>query len=136
MSDCLGEDKKVGVTGANKVNWLDRINKAIASGEFAKLPDFDQMFDEIKFYGNVNLHVFILASRGGVVSYLDHLYAFLEVVSARGAKPFVHLFTDGKDVPEKQFINDLPEIEEKIKANNAVLSSISGRFFAMDTNLM
>ena len=136
MSSCSEEEKKLGATGANKVNWLDRINKAIVSGEFAKLPDFDQMFDDIRFYGNVNLHVFILASRGGVVSYLDHLYAFLEVVNARGAKPFVHLFSDGKDVPEKQFINDLPEIEGKIKEHNAMLASISGRFFAMDTNLM
>ncbi len=99
----------------NSVNWLERINKSIETGEFSKLRDVVKLFKELQSEGKVNLHVFILASRGGVDSYLDHLYAFLRVTKDHGVKPFVHLFSDGRDVPPKQFLEDLPELEVRIK---------------------
>lgn len=122
------------VEGIGSVNWLKKINKSIETGEFAKLRDVLELFEDLKSEGKTNLHVFILASRGGVDSYLDHLYAFLKIAKEHGVKAFVHLFSDGQDVPPKQFLSDLPEIEQKIKENNSVLASISGRHYAMDRN--
>lgn len=132
MSDCQAGFKSSGVEEMNSVNWLERINKSIETGEFSKLRDVVKLFKELKSEGKVNLHVFILASRGGVDSYLDHFYAFLKVTKDYGVKAFVHLFSDGQDVPPKQFLNDLSEIEHQIKENNSILASISGRHYAMD----
>ncbi|AFN64992.1 phosphoglyceromutase [Mycoplasma wenyonii str. Massachusetts] len=116
--------------GAGRVveTGLYRINQAIKLGEFEHLENVQKVFEGLKS----NLHVMILASRGGVHSHISHLYAFLEVAKASGVKPFVHLFGDGRDVAPKQFLTDLEEIEEKIKESGAVLASISGRYYAMD----
>lgn len=113
-------------------HWMSVITKSIETGNFAKRDDVLDVFEQLKFNGNTNLHIFLLASRGGIDSYLDHLYVFLDIVKKHKIKPFVHLFSDGQDVPQKQFLVDLPEIEEKIKEAGGMLASISGRFYAMD----
>ncbi|AHC39937.1 phosphoglycerate mutase [Mycoplasma ovis str. Michigan] len=112
------------------------MNKSIETGDFPNREGVLDVFEQLKFNGNTNLHIYLLASRGGIDSYLDHLYAFLDVVKKHGIKPFVHIFSDGKDVPKKQFLKDLPEIEAKIKETGGILSSISGRFYAMDEGEM
>lgn len=120
--------------GAGRVveTGLYRINQSIKLGQFASLEAVQSVFEDLKFDPDSKLHIMILASRGGVHSHIDHLYAFLGVTKERGVKPFVHLFSDGRDVPPKQFLTDLSEIETKIKEAGAMLASISGRYYAMD----
>lgn len=120
--------------GAGRVveTGLYRINQAIKTGQFATLEDVQEVFNDLEFDPGTNLHIMILASRGGVHSHINHLYAFLEVTKSKGVKPFVHLFSDGRDVAPKQFLTDLEEIEAKVQEADAILASISGRYYAMD----
>ncbi|AHC40043.1 phosphoglycerate mutase [Mycoplasma ovis str. Michigan] len=120
--------------GAGRIveTGLYRISQSIKSGQFSNLEDVQSVFNDLIERFNSNLHIMILASKGGVHSHVDHLYSFLKITKARGFKPFVHLFSDGRDVPPKQFITDLEEIVGKIKEANAILASISGRYYSMD----
>ncbi|WP_232500298.1 2,3-bisphosphoglycerate-independent phosphoglycerate mutase [Mycoplasma suis] len=120
--------------GAGRIveTGLYRINQSIKRGEFPKIPAIQELLKDLN--GNIksNLHVFILASKGGVHSHLDHLYEFLRVANSYGIKSFVHLFSDGRDVAPSQFLVDLEEILPKLKETNSLLATISGRYFAMD----
>ena len=74
-----------------------------------------------------NLHLYGLCSNGGVHSHIEHLFALLEMAKREGLeKVFVHVFLDGRDVNPKSAITYLDQIE------NATISTISGRYYAMD----
>ncbi len=82
-----------------------------------------------------SLHVMGLASRGGVHSELSHLFALLKMAQDHKVGPvYLHLFTDGRDVPPDSGKGFVAEICEYLKAsgNSASVASVSGRYFAMD----
>lgn len=120
--------------GAGRIveTGLYRINQAIKRGEFSQIKAIKELIEELKKDSGSNLHVLILASKGGVHSHLEHLYEFLKVTNNQGIKVFTHLFSDGRDVPPNQFSIDLEEIVQKLRENNAVLATISGRYYSMD----
>jgi len=81
-----------------------------------------------------NIHVMGLLSETGTHSNINHLYGLLRALKANGCrKVYIHLFSDGRDSPPMSGIEMADEVEREIKAIGlGTISSISGRFFAMD----
>jgi 2,3-bisphosphoglycerate-independent phosphoglycerate mutase len=108
-----------------------RINEAIASGEFfansALCEAADYAADTRR-----PLHLIGLVSDGGVHSHLEHLYALLQLCRQRGARPLLHMITDGRDTPPRSALDYLPEVERRVHAAGGAIASVMGRYFAMD----
>lgn len=110
---------------------IARINEAIVSGEFfansALCEAADYAADTRR-----PLHLIGLVSDGGVHSHLEHLYALLQLCRQRGARPLLHMITDGRDTPPRCALDYLPEVERRVHAAGGAIASVMGRYFAMD----
>ena len=112
---------------------LVRIDKSIASGDFAKNETFKELFDYVK-KNDSTLHTMGLLSPGGVHSHMEHLFAFLKIAKENGInKIAIHIFTDGRDVPPQSAFSYIKELENVISTLGiGSISSVSGRLYAMD----
>lgn len=120
--------------GAGRIVFqeLSRINNAISNGSFFSNPAFSQSIEHIK-KTNGTLHILGMASSGGVHSHIEHLFALLEYcLQQKIQKTALHLILDGRDTPYAQGLQFVKAIEEKALEANAVIASLSGRFYAMD----
>jgi 2,3-bisphosphoglycerate-independent phosphoglycerate mutase len=125
------------VIGAGRViyQYLPRISLEIKNGLFFKNPALLKTMS----HANKNkstLHLTGLASSGNVHSYLEHIYALLELARQEKIENLkLHLFTDGKDAPLMEGKKIISAIEGKLSSNpNWKIANIIGRFFAMDRN--
>lgn len=75
-----------------------------------------------------NIHVMGLLSDGGIHSHINHIINIINVVKEQGKKVFFHAFSDGRDVSQKSF----KKFSNLLKEEGIEISTISGRFFAMD----
>ncbi len=120
--------------GAGRIVYqeLQRINRAIADGSFAK----NQSLLRSIQYARSNdkpLHLLGLVSNGGVHSHIDHLKAILDVCKAQGLqKVFVHAFTDGRDCDPKSGLGFIKELKTYMDQCVGRIATISGRYYAMD----
>lgn len=122
--------------GAGRViyNHLPRIITAIRDGSFFE----NEAFLGVTKHVNENkssLHLLGLVSSGSVHSYIDHLYALLELARREKVeRVFVHAITDGKDAPPKEGAGFIARLDELLKQKypQAVIASLIGRFFGMD----
>ncbi len=121
--------------GAGRVVWqpLEQISRAIRIGEFFKNPVLVDACRRAKEKG-VPLHVMGLYSSGGVHSHLDHVHAMLRLAKQEGvAKVFLHLFGDGRDVPEQHFCTDFDLLKAEVSREQiGAIASLVGRYYAMD----
>ena len=108
-----------------------RINEAIASGDFFANSALCEAADCAAGTGRP-LHLIGLVSDGGVHSHLEHLYALLRLCRQRGARPLLHMITDGRDTPPHSALDYLPEVERRVHAAGGAIASVMGRYFAMD----
>ena len=78
--------------------------------------------------------MFGLLSPGGVHSLEDHIFAMLDLARAKGVRSVaVHAFFDGRDTPPQSARASIEKLQEKCAAvGNAVIATISGRYYAMD----
>lgn len=110
-----------------------RISRAIRDGSFFENKEFGNMIRFIR-ERNGRMHVMGLCSNIGVHSFLEHLYALLELAKSNGVEDvFIHAFTDGRDSPPDSGAGYIAEIE-KNAAQTGVgkIASVMGRFYAMD----
>lgn len=121
--------------GAGRVIYhhLPRIISAIYDGSFEKNEAFLKAITHAKENKGV-VHLAGLISSGSVHSYIDHLYALLELTKAHNITACVHAFTDGRDAPPNEGAKFFAMIEERIAKSwpQAELISVAGRFYAMD----
>jgi 2,3-bisphosphoglycerate-independent phosphoglycerate mutase len=121
--------------GAGRIVWqpLEEINQAIKKGTFYENDILVQACDRAKEKG-VPLHLVGLYSSGGVHSSVEHFHAMLKLAKQRGvAHVYLHLFSDGRDVPEQHFCTDFALLEKEITEQQVgTVASLVGRFFAMD----
>jgi 2,3-bisphosphoglycerate-independent phosphoglycerate mutase len=112
---------------------LSQINHDIEKKTFFNLPSLVKLCQNVKAKGT-RLHILGLVSAGGIHAHEDHLLAFLELARTHDdPKISIHAFLDGRDTPPKSACNDLAKLEASLKNYpNAKISSICGRFFAMD----
>jgi len=123
--------------GAGRVVYqeISRIDRAIATGEFARNPALLDAFEHVqRSHGAV--HLMGLVSDGGVHSSLQHLYALLDLARARSVAPrrlLLHAFLDGRDTPPRSAADYLAAVEERMAAAGVGrVATVSGRYYAMD----
>nr|VZR99623.1 2,3-bisphosphoglycerate-independent phosphoglycerate mutase [Mycoplasma feriruminatoris] len=122
--------------GAGRINLesLAKLNHETKTNNIAKNKEIIDTFEYVK-NNNSALHLIGLFSNGGVHSHFDHMIAIYKAAINYGLVNIkFDLITDGRDTKPKlayDFIKDLLDI---IKQNNniGVISSISGRYYAMD----
>lgn len=119
--------------GAGRIIEQDitRIDRAIDRGEFAGNHAIQSALTVAKERGGT-LHLMGLVSDGGVHSHLRHLAALLDHCGARGVRPAVHAFLDGRDTPPRSGAEFVREILPRIEACGGHVATVSGRYFAMD----
>ena len=121
--------------GAGRIVYKDlqKINKAIADGDFFGVPEFVEAIERCKKNGS-NLHLLGLVSDGGVHSHNRHLYGLLELCKRKDFENvYVHCFLDGRDTPPASGENYLTDLENKIQEKGVgKIATISGRYYAMD----
>lgn len=120
--------------GAGRIVYQDlvKINRAISNGEL----DVNGKVSELIRYAeekNRPFHLIGLCSDGGVHSHIDHLLGICDYLKDHfKGKVFIHAITDGRDTDPKSGLKNIEQIEKHIAGTNAVLSTIAGRYYAMD----
>jgi 2,3-bisphosphoglycerate-independent phosphoglycerate mutase len=120
--------------GAGRVVYQDlaRINLDIKENKFKDKAVLKNTLQSVK-QTNATLHLIGLVSDGGVHSHINHLEEILSVSKEMNIKNvFVHAFTDGRDVDPKSGIKLIKRLNKKISVCGASLSSLIGRYYAMD----
>ena len=103
--------------GAGRVVLQDlpRIDAAVADGSLARNPALLSLIERLRESGG-RCHLMGLVSPGGVHSHQDHMMALARIVSGAGVPVAVHAFLDGRDVPPRSAIEDLPRFEAALSA--------------------
>jgi 2,3-bisphosphoglycerate-independent phosphoglycerate mutase len=120
--------------GAGRVVMQDlpRIDKALAAGEAACLPDLQEFIAKLKTSGGT-AHVMGLISPGGVHSHQNQIAAFARIVAEVGVPVAVHAFLDGRDTPPQSAIGYLKQFQEDVAGHgNIRIATVAGRYYAMD----
>jgi 2,3-bisphosphoglycerate-independent phosphoglycerate mutase len=106
---------------------LERVNRAIADGSFARNEALVSAFRRARERDG-NVHLLGLVSYGGVHSHIDHLRALLELAASENMteQTWIDAFTDGRDVSPHAAEHDLAELPTER------LATICGRYYAMD----
>ena len=107
------------------------IDDAIADGSFFDNPVLVAAARRAAERGRP-LHLMGLVSDGGVHSHLRHLTALIELAGDHGARPAVHMITDGRDTSPRSAASYVPAVEEALAGASGVVSTVSGRYYAMD----
>lgn len=120
--------------GAGRVVYqeLTRIQKAIDDGDFFDNSAFVHAIDAATARGRA-VHIMGLLSDGGVHSHINHIKAALTLSVKRGAKTYLHVFTDGRDTAPQSALGYIKEIEAHMKEiGGGRIASVTGRYFALD----
>ena len=121
--------------GAGRVIYqsLELINKSIESGDFFKKEALLNAINHAK-KNNSKLHVLGLLSDGGVHSHINHIKAILKLCNTeKFNNVYFHIITDGRDTYKQSAIKYIDDLNEEIKKYNiGKISTISGRYYAMD----
>jgi 2,3-bisphosphoglycerate-independent phosphoglycerate mutase len=115
--------------------WLTRIDRAVANGEFAANSALNRAIERAVDNGGT-LHLLGLVSDGGVHSHIQHLIALLRLARSHGLpvnRVVVHVFTDGRDTAPDSGLGFLRELERAM-ADIGIgrVGTVSGRYYAMD----
>ncbi|WP_455204992.1 2,3-bisphosphoglycerate-independent phosphoglycerate mutase, partial [Kaarinaea lacus] len=110
---------------------LVAIDDAINDGSFFENP---QLIDAITAANATQgvVHLIGLVSNGGVHSHLRHLSALIDLCHRHGAKPVLHMITDGRDTAPRAALSFLKEIKPALESAGGMIASVSGRYYAMD----
>ena len=120
--------------GAGRVVLQDlpRINRAVKDGSLAQNPALLSLIRRLRESGG-RCHLMGLVSPGGVHAHQDHIAALARIVSAAGVPVAIHAFLDGRDVPPRAAIDDLPRFEKALADLPDVrIATVAGRYYAMD----
>ncbi len=123
--------------GAGRVVWqmLAKINKSFKDGEAANNEILQVIFQK-SIQLNKPLHLFGLVSDGGVHAHIDHLIQLCHLALQKGVHNiYIHAFLDGRDTDPKSGLGFLKKLQEGIQGTSAQISTVVGRYFAMDRDL-
>ena len=105
--------------GAGKIVYqnLPRITLAIQDKTFFSNPALSKAMEMTKEKGT-NLHLMGLVGQGSVHSYMEHLFAIMEMAKEKGLtnNVFIHAFTDGRDSPQTSGTKTIKDIQDHIKS--------------------
>ncbi|AZZ65303.1 2,3-bisphosphoglycerate-independent phosphoglycerate mutase [Metamycoplasma phocicerebrale] len=120
--------------GAGRIVYtgLSLINQEIKNNTFQKNKALNLIIEDA-IEKEKTLHLLGLLSDGGVHSYDKHLFEIIKLANFRGLKKVsIHIFGDGRDVKPQSIKKSLNELEKLTKKFEYTISSISGRYYAMD----
>ncbi|MDE6834316.1 MAG: 2,3-bisphosphoglycerate-independent phosphoglycerate mutase, partial [Ruminococcus sp.] len=121
--------------GAGRIVYqmLVKISKDIKDGVFFENKALLDAMANCK-EKNSALHLMGLLSPGGVHSHMEHLFGLVEMAKKNGLeKVYIHAFLDGRDVPPSSASEFMEQtVEELNKIGLGKISTIAGRFYAMD----
>ncbi len=109
---------------------LPRINEAFSNNFLDKDVKFNLGLNKIKKKKG-SIHLIGLCSEGGVHSHEDQIFKLIQYLKKLDLRLSLHMILDGRDTSPKNALNSLKKIEN-IFGNLEMISSISGRFYAMD----
>lgn len=114
---------------------LPVISLAIRNGSFFQNEVLLEAIQKANKNGK-KIHLMGLISDGGVHSHVEHLLALLEMAKEQKAeKVFLHLFSDGRDAPQKSLEKFLKQTEAKTaELGLGEIATVMGRYYAMDRN--
>ncbi|HPX94613.1 MAG TPA: 2,3-bisphosphoglycerate-independent phosphoglycerate mutase [Candidatus Moranbacteria bacterium] len=123
--------------GAGKIIYqnLPRITLSIQDRTFFSNEVLSEVMESVKSKGS-SLHVMGLVGMGSVHSYMDHLYAILEMAKEKQlSNVYIHAFTDGRDSPPTSGIKTIQNLQDHLKSIGiGKIATICGRNWAMDRN--
>ena len=117
--------------GAGRIIYqsLELINKKIEDKTFFENSVLINAINHAK-ENNSKLHILGLLSDGGVHSHINHIKNVLKLCQKEDFdNVYIHVFTDGRDTNINSSIKYIDEIKE---CSIGKISTISGRFYAMD----
>ncbi len=121
--------------GAGRILMQDlvKINLDIEHDKLREKEIIKNAISNLKNSGK-SLHLIGLYSNGGVHSHQDHIDHIAKLFADNGILVNLHIITDGRDTPPKNFINGgFTDILSLVRENKRIrISTISGRYFAMD----
>jgi 2,3-bisphosphoglycerate-independent phosphoglycerate mutase len=122
--------------GAGRINFesLAKLNNEVKTNNIATNSEFINAFKYAQ-KNNGALHLMGLFSDGGVHAHMDHMVAIYKATIAFGLKNIkFDLITDGRDTAPTVVKEYVGKLLNEIKNNNGigVISSINGRYYAMD----
>jgi len=118
--------------GAGRVVWqmLEKINRSFKNGDVIKNEVFQSTIEHAK---DKNIHLMGLLSDGGVHSSIEHILEMIRLIRSKSQTPiYVHAFLDGRDTDPQGGQHYLNQLEQVCQENGAKVSSIVGRYYAMD----
>lgn len=124
-------------TGRVIYAYLPRIITAIRDGSFFENEALLAAIKNVKKHQS-QLHLIGLIGSGSVHSYIDHLYALLDLAKLYEVsdKVRLHLITDGRDSLPKEGAKFIQQLQERLqKQNSGQIATVIGRFYAMDRDL-
>ncbi|KKP98518.1 MAG: 2,3-bisphosphoglycerate-independent phosphoglycerate mutase [Candidatus Moranbacteria bacterium GW2011_GWD2_36_12] len=123
--------------GAGKIVYqnLPRITLSIQDKTFFENPALSKIMENVKKRDS-SLHLLGLVGQGSVHSYLEHLFAILEMAKEKGlSKVFIHAFTDGRDSPQTSGTKTIQDLQNHLKSIGVgKIATLSGRNWGMDRN--
>jgi 2,3-bisphosphoglycerate-independent phosphoglycerate mutase len=122
-------------TGRIIYQSMPRITLSIQDGSFYTNEELLKATQNVK-KNNSALHLMGLIGQGSVHSYLEHLYALIDLAKKEHVtKLYLHLFTDGRDSSPTAGAETLENIQQRLDdAGIGSIASISGRKWGMDRN--
>ena len=113
--------------------WISRIDKSIADGDFFTNPALVSAVDACILEGTT-LHLLGLVGEGGVHAHSRHLLALLDLAKQRGlTRVAIHAFTDGRDTSPTSGRAAIAAIEQHVaELGIGRIATVSGRYYAMD----
>lgn len=123
--------------GAGKIIYqnLPRITLSIQDRSFFSNETLSAAMDSVKTKGS-SLHIMGLVGMGSVHSYMEHLFAILEMAKEKQlSSVYIHAFTDGRDSPQTSGVKTMHDLLGHLKSIGVgKIASLCGRNWAMDRN--
>ncbi len=110
---------------------LVRIDDAISDGSFYENSALNAAALAARDAGRP-VHLLGLVSDGGVHSHVRHLHALIRLCQRLGARPLVHMITDGRDTAPKCAAGYLEQLEPLLEEAGGRVATVTGRYYAMD----
>lgn len=121
--------------GAGKIvlGAMKTIDKVIKENKLDKVKEIEGAIKNAKKKG-AKLHLMGMVSDAGLHSNYNHLFALLKMAKKHKLKDvYIHMFMDGRDVPEKSGDKFIRRVQKEIKnIEIGTIASMVGRYFAMD----
>ena len=119
--------------GAGRVVYqeLARINKEISEGTLVNNAAIQEALTYAK-ENNKPIHLLGLISDGGVHSHINHVKALCDITNDHSIHTYIHGFLDGRDTSPNGGLGYLQDLQKHIENKTAKISSIIGRYYAMD----